>query len=135
MFDWNRYKPEQRRCTKCGLVRNAATEFCPSCHTKRSRKFKIKAGSFWKLPLETRRQIAQVMYKAISQDQPDVDAAEQLFSALHLPYFKEYRRYYRMFRWSYICDGEEQLDFEWYKNKPDKKHNPFTGLLWPPRDL
>ena len=127
--------PEKRICSKCGVVRPTEIERRSECGLKRSRKLKPRIMSFWKLPEADRREVAHGMYEAITRRHSGDEAAVALFIERELPLFKEYERYFRLFRWSFITDGVDKLDLNWYRQKPDRRVNPFTGLLWPPRDL
>ncbi|GEM_PF-3513985 len=126
--------PEERICSKCGAVRPAAVEHCPQCGTRRSRKLIHKRVSFWKLKLADRRRLAAALYEAISAKMSDEQAAQVLFIERRLPYFREYRSFHMMLRFSRITDGDHRIDHHWYRQKPDRRINPFTGLRWPPRE-
>jgi hypothetical protein len=58
----------------------------------------------------------------------------RIFVKQELPPFKEFSRFYRMLRFSYITDGAGRIDKNWYRQKPDLRVNMFTGLLWPRRE-
>lgn len=126
---------EKRRCSKCGIVRPAELERCPNCGTRRSCKLKPHVVSFWHLTEDVRKEIASLLLEAIVQHRSADDAALGIFEEQELPQFKEYYRFFRMLRWSYQVDGVDQLDSNWYRQKPSRRVNPFTGLHWPPRGL
>jgi hypothetical protein len=112
----------------------AAVERCPQCGRRRSRKLEHKRVSFWKLPLADRKRLAAALYEAISSEMDDEQTAVRLFIEMRLPYFREYRSFYRLLRLSRITDGDRRIDHQWYLEKPDRRINPFTGLLWPRRE-